>query len=207
MGLYYDSLMDDRDYALPYNCDQQYIDKYDKIMESNLSILKLWVSIAGESIDIKPRANNIFYSDCIFHAADDLPVCINENKKLFFCYGCHKGGSLVLLVSKCFNISAFSAIDILFSIVKKDLGDLSKRQLKIAKRILKKYNSPIVENYFKISNEKTNYINKRIESYILKKGDLQDELARKKMCKRLCIKYQPPKININIYIDDDLPLA
>ena len=199
MGLYYDSMENDRDYALPYNCNHQYIDKYNKIMESNLSMLKLWISIAGENINIKPRANNIFYSDCIFHRATDLPVCINENKKAFFCYGCGEGGSLVLLVSKCFHISAASTIDILFSIVNKDLGDLSKRQLKIAKRILKKYNSPVAEHYFKISNEKTNYINKRIESYIQKNGDSQETI--KKMRKRLCTKYKISRSNIY----NDLP--
>lgn len=158
--------------------------KYYKILESDLSILGIWISLFGKDIMIKTRSNNIFYSDCPMHNAEDIPVCINENKKAFFCYGCGKGGTLVALISIFFKITREDAVNILYAYINDDLELLNKQQLDIIKKIFKNYTSSALNKYFEESKLKSALLNTRIKNYIQKYGDSNE--TRNKMVKRLC---------------------
>lgn len=180
MGVH-ESILDERDYIWDY--DDFY--KLDCILNSDLSILRIWISLRGEDTIIKTRPDKIFYSDCCFHKAQDIPVCINENKKAFFCYGCGRGGTIVTLVTNYFRIGNISkAINILYAYVNNELSSLDKNELEILKKIFKNYNSPIVEKYLEESKEKTILLNDRINRYIENFGDSPDTI--KKMTRRLC---------------------
>lgn len=159
-------------------------DKYLDVLMSDLSILKIWISLLGEDTIIKTRPNNTFYCGCFMHRADDIPVCVKEREKGFFCYGCGSGGTIVTLVSEYFNIELESALNILYSYLNNDLYSLSKEQLEITKTIFKNYNSPLADKYFEESKKKENLLNSRIDNYIENYGTSSDTI--KKMTKRLC---------------------
>ena len=55
---------------------EEEITKYNAIMNSNISILRLWISIFSRETVIIPRAYNVYYSECGFHSAIGTPVCI-----------------------------------------------------------------------------------------------------------------------------------
>jgi len=162
-------------------------DSYDKaveIMNSDLSILKMWIGLYGHDITIKPRANNIYYCKCHLHNDDVLAVCLDENKKAFFCYGCCKGVTIIDLIAKEFNISLDESIKILYTYISNDISVLNKKELEISHHIFKNYNSSEAEKYYKISEDKTNRLNNRIENYKKQYGD--SPKIERKMCKRLC---------------------
>ncbi|MDD3453175.1 MAG: CHC2 zinc finger domain-containing protein [Bacilli bacterium] len=189
-GLYYDYVEELMFLDLK---NKQSEEKYDRIMNSNISILKIWISLFGEDIIIKPRANNIFYSKCQFHNNNDISVCIDENKKAFFCYGCNYGGTIVKLIGCVYSIYNDDVVDILYAYINDDINTLTKKQLEITKEIFKNYNSSLSDKYFEQSREKTKILNETIQNYLEIYGDSND--TRKKLVKRLCChrKHLPKK--------------
>lgn len=180
MGIH-SSIYDEQDW---FKYDDELYDKYLDVLMSDLSILKIWISLFGEDATIKTRSNNTFYSDCFMHRAHDIPVCIKEQEKRFFCYGCGRGGTIITLVSEYFNIWHECALNILYSYINDDLDSLNKEQLEIVKTIFKNYNSPLADKYFEESKKKENLLNSRIDNYIEYYGTSSDTI--KKMTKRLC---------------------
>lgn len=152
MGLHL-SVIDERDY---FDYDEVY-NKYIDTLMSDLSILKIWISLLGEDTTIKTRPNNTFYCDCFIHHAHDIPVCIKEQEKGFFCYGCGRGGTIITFVSEYFNIGIENALNILYSYINDDLDSLNKEQLEIVKNIFKNYNSPLADKYFEESKKRQTY--------------------------------------------------
>lgn len=179
-GNYFETL----DERVLVDYDDELYDKYLNILMSDLSILKIWISLLGENTIIKTRSNNTFYSDCFMHRASDIPVCIKEQEKSFFCYGCGWGGTIVTLVSKYFNIEIENTVNILYSYINNDLDSLDKEQLEIVKTIFKNYDSPFADKYFNYSKKKSIILNSRIDNYIENYGYSADIV--KKMTKRLC---------------------
>lgn len=129
------------------------------------------------------RKLNIFYGDCCFHYAKDIPVCINDNNKGFFCYGCGRGGTIITLIEDYFNIGMEHTVNILYAYINNDLKSLHKDELEVIKKIFKNYDSILVDKYLEESKKKTNYLNDRIYRYIERFGDSPDIV--KKMTKRL----------------------
>lgn len=179
MGVQY-SIWDELDYFY----EKEYIEKQDCIMVSDLSILRIWLSLLGEDIIVKPRANNIFYSECCFHNTDDIPVCIDDNKKGFYCYGCGSGGTIITLIANYFNIEREDVVNILYAYINNNLNSLDKDGLEIIKKIFENYDSVLVDKYLEESRQKTSCLNDRISRYIDKFGDSQEIIN--KMTKRLC---------------------
>lgn len=167
-------------------CYDETEEKYEKIINSDLSILRMWVSlIDNDNLVIKPRAGNIFYSNlCPSHKASDFPVCIDEKLKGFLCYGCGRGGSFITLISEYFNIGIRHTLNILYAYINNEIESLNEEELQILERIFSNYDSDKTEEYFSISSEKTAYLNQRIDRYIEQNGYSPDNV--KKMKKRLC---------------------
>lgn len=178
MGVF-DGIYDERDWFY----DDQDLEKYYQVLDSDLSILKVWKSLFDKSI-IHPRAGNIFYCDCPFHRATDLPVCINEELKAFFCYGCGTGGTIITLIAEYLKIDIEDALKILYSYIINDIDSLNKKELEILQKIFNNYNSEKVDIYFEQSKQKTDHLNSRIDKYIEQNG-YSNEIV-KKITKRLC---------------------
>ena len=166
--------------------DEIQINKYKEIMESDFSILRVWVSLFGEDMLIKPRPYNIFYSNCALHYAKDIPVCINENLKCYQCFGCGKGGTIVDLVWEYFqrSIDYGDVIDIIYACIKEETASLSKEYGAVVRRIKRHYYSEVINNYFELSKIKTDALNNRIRNYIAQNGNSEE--VRQKLCRRLC---------------------
>lgn len=177
-----ESLYDEQDWFY----DDEDLEKREEVINSDLSILRIWVSLfENNGLVIKPRADNIFYSNkCPYHKASDYPVCIDEKLNGYFCYGCGRGGSILTLISEYFKISIEDALKILFAYINNDIKSLDEEELQVLERIFNNYNSAKTEEYLSISSEKTKYLNQRIDRYIECNGYSQDNV--KKMKKRLC---------------------
>ncbi len=173
MGVQY-SVWDEKDYLYDEEIFKKY---YNIIYHSDLSILRTWISLFDSfEFMMKVRTGNVFYCDCPFHNAKDLPVCINENSKGFCCYGCGRSGTTITLISEHFHIQMDHTINILYAYIQNDL--------KILNRIFSNYNSKKADMYFSLSTEKTACLNNRINRYITQNGISADNI--RKMSKRLC---------------------
>lgn len=165
--------------------EEEDTEKYWGIINSDLSILRVWISLFdNDSFMIKVRSNNIFYCDCPFHKSTSFPLCINENAKAFFCYGCGKGGTIVSLMSEYFDITNEEVVNILYAYINNNTNSLKQSELTILNKIFSNYDSKKVDRYFTESEAKTIYLNNRINRYIKQNGFTDDSI--KKMSKRLC---------------------
>lgn len=174
-------IYDERDWFY----DDMNLEKYYQVLDSDLSILKIWISLFDNNdLLIHPRAGNVFYCDCPFHKAEDLPVCIKEELKAFFCYGCGRGGTIVTLIAEHFNIHLEDALKILYSYITNDIDSLDKDELEVLQKIFNNYNSEKADIYFEQSKRKTDYLNERIDRYIEQNGYSNESVKR--ITKRLC---------------------
>ena len=169
---------------IKYDCGEM----IEEILHSDISILRIWISIMlsnNQELKIKPRANNIYYSDCCFHNAGDLPVCIDEGKKAFYCYGCGYGGTIISLIHKySSNLDRVSVLRVLTAFIEKDTTNLNKVETEYYDEIFKYYNSEIADYYFEISRQKTMYLENRIHNYLKMHRDNPE--TRSKATRRLC---------------------
>ena len=199
-------LNDEIEYSSFYKEDS--LSKLEEIMSSDLSILGLWICLAGDNIKIKPRANNIYYSDCVFHNADDLPVLISEKDKVFFCYGCGKGGTILTLAKEYLGLGyetryalqdesdseshyvAFSydysdeVVNIFYAFIKNNISFLNEEEKRYYDILFNNYNLDKVNYYKEISRLKTEQMNQRIDNYC--NSHAYFDGLEKKMSKRLC---------------------
>lgn len=178
----------DMDYCID---DADILNKYNEILKSNVSIIRTWISIYNTDRNrINSRIGNKFYSKCMFHNHNtfDTPVCIDENRKGFYCYGCRRGGTIVTLVYEIFNhaydISIEDSIEIVHAFITNNIDGLSKEQLEILKLAFEHYNSPEADKYIEESKQKTEKFDQRIKNYIEKNNSNLDDVEY--ISKRLC---------------------
>jgi len=189
-----EAIYDDLDWLKYEENSEQYIEYFYKIMDSDLSILRIYISICESNRinkNIKAKVNNSFYCNCIFHSAEDLPLRIVEDKKAFACYGCDKSGTIVSLISNFYNISMKEAVELLYSYINNVIKVLNKEQLDILKDLLQYYDTPIAEELFEESRRKTEFLNERIKKYISDKnchhGD-EEKIANRLCCAKKYVK-------------------
>ena len=174
------------DYLDP-NEEPNIFDMYEEIINSDLSILRVFISICKSNqldIEIKPRINNNFYCNCLFHNASDFPLRIVEDKKAYCCYSCGVGGTVVSLISNYYSISPNESVKLLYGFLSNDLDSFNKDQLDILREIFQYYNSPISEELFIDSQKKTEKLDERIKKYIKSNNCPQGSEAR--IANRLC---------------------
>ena len=150
----------------------KYFKYYHEIMNSNLSVLRVLISICKSNqlnIEIKPRVNNNFYCNCIFHHARDYSFRVLENMKAYCCYACGKGGTIVSLISSFYDISLNESIELLYKYISNDLSSLNEKQLRIINEAFKYYNSNLIDMLFLESQRKTELLDRRIRRYINEK--------------------------------------
>ena len=165
----------------------KYFKYYHEIMNSNLSILRIYYSICESNNlkkKIKARINNNYYCDCVFHRADDLPLRIVEEKKYWGCYGCGYSGSIITLISKFYGISIEESLELLHSYLTNKTDELNEKQINILKEMFRYYNSSDIDEIIKESRRKTEFLDKRIRKYIKDNNIYLNE--EEKISNRLC---------------------
>lgn len=196
MGMKY-AINEEYEYAHRWLSTKELEDKYDEILESNISILRTWISLSkiettlSTKVDLSriyPRINNHFYTKCMFHYPIDTPVCIDENRKAFFCYGCCTNGTIVGLIEKFFNISTDDSVEIIHAFINNNIDGLTKDNLEILKTAFKYYNSEEADKLLEESKRKTEVLDNRIKNYIEKNNSNSDDI--KHISKRLCCSKQ-----------------
>lgn len=55
------------------------------------------------------KLNKNGFCNCPFHNEKTPSMSVSKAKQIFYCFGCHKGGDSVTLVSMLFNITPFEA--------------------------------------------------------------------------------------------------
>lgn len=153
----------------------------DEIMNSDLSITRMWITLYGNK-EIKPISNKKFYDKCIRHSSMDRSVRIVEDKKVFYCYGCGFGGTIVDLVAYALKIETEEAITILYAFLHNDLNSLNENQKEMVNKIINNYNSIDVkkntEIIFEESKIKTDKLISRVND-CAKNYDSPEENIRK----------------------------
>ncbi len=173
----------------------KYFKYYDEIMNSNLSILRIYYSICESNNlkkKIKARINNNYYCNCAFcfHRASHLPLRIVEEKKYWGCYECGYSGSIFTLISKFYDISTEESLELLHSYLTNEISELNKKQMHILKEMFQYYNSPSIDKLFLESQRKTRLLNKRIKRYIKTKNFCleEDKIADRLCCSKKYVK-------------------
>ena len=171
----------------------KYFKYYHEIMNSNLSILRIYYSICESNNlkkKIKARINNNYYCDCVFHRADDLPLRIVEEKKCWGCYGCGYSGSIITLISKFYDISIEESLELLYSYLTNEIAELNEKQMDILKEMFQYYNSPSIDKLFLESQRKTKLLDERIKRYIKTKNFCleEDKIADRLCCSKKYVK-------------------
>ena len=178
-------------YLIVDSSDEDIDIKLDEIINSDISFLRILVSILGEDTAVEVRPNKIFYLNCLFHNTDDMPLYIDDNNKVFYCYSCGESGTIISFIYKYYGIYPKSAINILYAYLNDNLDELDNDELNVFKDIFKNYKSKVVTNYLGKSTYKTNHLNERIDNYLdnYKEPiyDL-DKISRRLSCSKQIVK-------------------
>ena len=67
------------------------------------------VNVVSSYIELSPRAGN-YFGLCPFHSEKSPSFSVNESKQIFYCFGCHVGGSVAAFIMKMENIDFLDAI-------------------------------------------------------------------------------------------------
>ena len=87
------------------NKDRFSADLIHKIKESvNL------IEVVGEHVVLRKTGGN-YVGLCPFHSERTPSFSVNENKQLYHCYGCKKGGDLVTFVMEILGLSFAEALE------------------------------------------------------------------------------------------------
>ena len=171
-------------------------EKYGAIMESDLSISRMWLALYGFTKGFKAAPGNKFYAMCFEHnSGKDKSVRIVEERKTFVCYGCYCGGTIVDLVSLSLGIDKEDVIDILYAYIQNDMNLLNTKEKEKAIPLIQRYNSSLVElaatMCLEKSAEKTEKLNSRIlasaKHYGRSKEDLE-LIAKRVSCSERYVK-------------------
>ena len=70
------------------------------------------VDIVGQYVTLEKRGKN-YFGLCPFHNDVNNPsFCVNEEKKIFTCFSCHKSGNVFTFIEERENVSFIEAVKI-----------------------------------------------------------------------------------------------
>jgi len=68
--------------------------------------------LVGRYVDLKRSGANL-WGRCPFHSEKTPSFSVSPSKKMFFCFGCHAGGSVITFVQKIENLDFPDAVELL----------------------------------------------------------------------------------------------
>ena len=150
--------------------DREHIKKFG-IINNKISLLKLYLSYLESNkkeYQVNVRPNQRFYVTCGLHNTQDLSLTISESDKIWVCYGCGCGGSIIDFVMRAYDINIDNiekALNVLMCFCNNTPNELLPEEKKIYDELFIFYNDPDKEKYFLESMKKTEKINTRINNY------------------------------------------
>ena len=122
-------------------------------------------SLISKYVQLSPRGNS-FVGKCPFHNEKTPSFNVNDDKGLFYCFGCKVGGNAITFISKYKNLSFSESIKFLADMLGIEISYENKEQLK--KKNNKLFVYKLINDFFKKSLEKNknalNYANLRIKN-------------------------------------------
>ncbi|MBQ9539427.1 MAG: DNA primase [Treponema sp.] len=70
------------------------------------------VSVVGEYLPLTQRGS-AWWGCCPFHNEKTPSFTVNEDKKLYYCFGCHKGGNVIKFVQEMEKLDFAAAVELL----------------------------------------------------------------------------------------------
>ena len=68
--------------------------------------------VVGRYVDLKRSGSNLF-GRCPFHSEKTPSFSVTPSKKMFYCFGCQSGGSVITFIQKAENLDFFEAVEYL----------------------------------------------------------------------------------------------
>ena len=68
--------------------------------------------LIGRYVELKRSGSNLL-GRCPFHSEKTPSFSVSPTKKMFFCFGCHAGGSVITFVQKAENLDFPDAVEYL----------------------------------------------------------------------------------------------
>ncbi len=132
------------------------------------------VDVVGMYVHLTKKGNN-HWGLCPFHGEKTASFCVNEAKQMFYCFGCHKGGSVITFLMEYENLTFPEAIQTLAGRVGMDLPEVKETEED-------KKNRNLVQRLFEVNKLAAEYFflagkterGKRAIDYFKKRG-LTDE--------------------------------
>ncbi len=69
--------------------------------------------LVGRYVTLKRSGSNNLVGRCPFHSEKTPSFSVTPAKKMFFCFGCHAGGSVITFVQKAENLDFYDAVEFL----------------------------------------------------------------------------------------------
>ena len=86
-------------------------------------------SLISKYVQLTPRGNS-FVGKCPFHNEKTPSFNVNDDKGLFYCFGCKVGGNAITFISKYKNLSFSESIKFLADMLGIEISYENKEQLK-----------------------------------------------------------------------------
>ena len=122
-------------------------------------------SLISKYVQLSPRGNS-FIGKCPFHNEKTPSFNVNDDKGLFYCFGCKVGGNAITFISKYKNLSFPESIKYLADILGIEINYENQKELK--KKNNKLFVYKLINDFFKNALEKNksayNYANSRIKN-------------------------------------------
>ena len=118
---------------------------YKRINFTDISILKVYSSLYGKDGIKRYGVDGNVYCDCPFHPVNNKStLCINDEKKLYYCRTCRTGGTLSHFVKRALRLSDADTLKVLQSRITKSTDNLSKRGIKLYNKIFENYDNIVL---------------------------------------------------------------
>ena len=86
-------------------------------------------SLISKYVQLSPRGNS-FVGKCPFHNEKTPSFNVNDDKGLFYCFGCKVGGNAITFISKYKNLSFSESIKFLADMLGIEISYENREQLK-----------------------------------------------------------------------------
>ncbi len=118
------------------------------------------IEVYGEYLTLKKRGNR-YWALCPFHHEKTPSFTVSPEQGVFYCFGCHKGGSLYNFIMEMENVGFPEAVKILARKAGVEIGNIEENteQSKLRKAIIE-LNRRIAKsfNYLLLNSEKARHV-------------------------------------------------
>ena len=145
------------------------------------------VSVVEQYVRLEKRSGANFFGLCPFHREDTPSFSVSPGKQIFYCFGCHKGGSVVNFIMEIEKCSYPEALRLLAERVGLEIPESDDEQVRKRSELLQSLSAILVEAarfYYRVLNSPEG---KQARDYLTRRGI--GESARRKFG----LGYAPPE--------------